>query len=292
MYFIVVSCFLFATVQGEEEIRRSAVVPSSGGSHEPSYAAADTQAHDCFVPFSSAKRGLAYNNASVVEIFLVGETRPSECGWTYNWDSAADGLISSLEFVPMLWAPSEEHLAQWQTHVDQSIEAGSSHILSFNECDISSQCNLGAEAAAKAHVKYLNPYSDKARIGSPAVSNSDVNGEGIDWLQNWVIACESAGCHYDFCNIHWYASIDDTQSLFEDVDKASAICGGRLIWITEFAILGEDDNAVAQWLGEILPQLDASEVVERYAYFMVSQGRLVSSSSLTNTGRAYRDTKY
>ncbi|KAM0269631.1 hypothetical protein ACHAQH_009696 [Verticillium albo-atrum] len=65
------------------------------------------------------------------------------------------------------------------------------------ECDIASQYNTSSAEAADAHVEFMNPFSPRVRIGSQAVSNSDVAGEGLG-LRAWVDACRDKGCAYDF----------------------------------------------------------------------------------------------
>lgn len=239
---------------------------------------------------SRRKRGLAYNNATLVPIAFAGGSRCSSCGWAYNWDSRDNGLtVQGLEFVPMLWGPIPEHTGRWWANVKEMIGKGSTHVLSFNECDIFSQCNTGAAEAAEAHVAYINPLAARVRIGSPAVSNSDIDGQGLDWLQDWVYACENKGCAYDFCVVHWYSPPADTASLFDHIRRASTICGGRPIWLTEFSPLPPDQGEMdySAWLGAQLPALEGLDILERYAFFMVEDGRLIASGRLSPVGEVY-----
>ncbi|ROT40288.1 hypothetical protein SODALDRAFT_244766, partial [Sodiomyces alkalinus F11] len=232
------------------------------------------------------KRGFAYNDAHLVDNFYHGRSSGSKFGWAWNWDSNDNGLSQSLEFVPTLWGPIDIHTSRWKDNVESMIESGSTHVFSFNECDIASQCNMDAASAADAHVKWMNPYAGRVKIGSPSVSNSNIGGQGLDWLQAWVDSCESKGCVFDFCNVHWYSPIEATETLFDHIKEAARICG-KPVWLTEFAPLSNDDVAVSAWLEETLPRLDDLAELERYSYFMVSNGKLINGDHLTSAGEAY-----
>ncbi|KAM0282562.1 hypothetical protein ACHAQH_002930 [Verticillium albo-atrum] len=239
---------------------------------------------------SGGKRGFAYNEADLVGNFFSNGNDCPTCKWAYNWDSSDNGLSQSgVEFVPMLWGPIDIHTQRWEENANSAIEAGSTHILSFNECDMPSQCNMDASSAADAHVKYINPYDGKAQIGAPAVTNSNIGGQGLDWLQDWVEACDAKGCKYDFCVVHWYSPLEAADTLFTHIQEASKICGGKPVWLTEFAPLSEDDSAVASWIQTNIPKLDALEELERYSFFMVGEGngQLISSGGLSGAGKAY-----
>ncbi|KAM0268253.1 hypothetical protein ACHAQH_010011, partial [Verticillium albo-atrum] len=236
------------------------------------------------------KRGLAYNAAGLVDYFFTGGNVCAFCGWAYNWDSRDNGLTErGLEYVPMLWSPMEDHTGRWKANVEDMIGKGSTHVLSFNECDIASQCNMTAVEAAEAHVEYMNPFSARVRIGAPAVSNSNVEGEGLGWLQAWVDVCKAKGCVYEFCTIHWYSFPENAADLFQHIRRASTICGGKPIWLTEFASLplSQGGTEAAEWLRAQLPKLDGLDDLERYAFFMVEDGRLVESGRLTQAGEIY-----
>ncbi|OLN95397.1 Alkali-sensitive linkage protein 1-like protein 2 [Colletotrichum chlorophyti] len=231
-----------------------------------------------------SKRGIAYNSASLANAFFTSGT--SDCSWAYNWDSLDNGLTSGPQFVPMLWGPVETHTNRWQQNADASIAKGSTHILSFNECDNAGQCNLDAASAAAAHVKWLNPFASQVKIGSPAITNSNIAGEGLDWLKAWVSACDTAGCAYDFCVTHWYSPANAAQTLFDHLQSVHEICGGKPVWLTEFAPLGSDAEALS-FVQTNIPKLDEVEYLERYSYFMAKDGVLNSGTGLSALGQAY-----
>ncbi|CAI4217260.1 unnamed protein product [Parascedosporium putredinis] len=234
---------------------------------------------------SGGKRGFAYNDANLVNNLVNGGTRGS---WAYNWDSVSNGLASGVEFVPMLWGDRADHTNRWANNIEKSLSEGASHILSFNEPDIAAQANLSPEAAAAAHVKYINPYGGRARIGAPAVSNSNLDGQGTRWLKSFMSACDRVGCKIDFCVAHWYSPASDPQSLINHLNEVHSICGNKPVWLTEFAPLGNDQENAA-FLKNNLGRLDGElSFLERYSYFMVSVGSLMSSStSLSSLGQAF-----
>ncbi|CRK44703.1 hypothetical protein BN1723_016380, partial [Verticillium longisporum] len=226
------------------------------------------------------KRGLAYNDARQVEYFFASSTMCESCSWAYNWDSRDNGLIGrGLDFVPMLWSPADDHTQRWKLNVENMIRKGSTHVLSFNECDIASQCNRSAMEAADAHVKHMNPLSTRQpgrrRIRmAPSLGRVDV--------------CKEKGCAYDFCPIHWYSFPESTADLFHHIQRASAICGGKPIWLTEFSTLplSQGGREVAEWLRGQLLKLDLLASLERYAFFMVD-GKLVANGLPTPAGAVY-----
>jgi hypothetical protein len=234
-------------------------------------------------PVHGAKRGLAYNEANLVNNFAPC----SKCVWAYNWDSADNGLSrGDLNYVPMLWGTNSVHTSRWNKNADNMLSKGSTHLLSFNEPDFPSQSNLSPKDAAAGHVKYMNPYAGKAKIGAPAITNSNIPGQGLDWLRAFIAECDARGCAIDFCVTHWYSPPSLTETLFDHLQKVHEICHGKNVWLTEFAPLGSDGEKTS-FLQTNLPRLDGVPYLERYSYFMVSSGNLVLGNSLSSFGNVY-----
>ncbi|KAL7795186.1 glycosyl hydrolase catalytic core domain-containing protein [Trichoderma ceciliae] len=234
-----------------------------------------------------AKRGMAYNDGNLANTFGAAS---GKMGWVYNWGFWPSGIdTSKYSYVPMLWSNAPDHTNGFDAQVEILLGSGTSAIFSINEPDIASQANMSPGAAASAHAQWLNKYSGKALIGAPAVSNSNIPGQGLDWLQNFVDACNSldGGCVYDFCNVHWYSPASAIDTFFSQIEGASKICGGKPIVISEWAPSGSDEEIIS-FLEEALPKLDALDYVMGYAYFMVSAGSLMSSTtSLSDYGNIY-----
>lgn len=233
----------------------------------------------------SSKRGLAFNDATLANAF---NSACESCSWAYNWDSSRGDLGEGIDFVPMLWNDQPLHTDRWEENCENELANGAKALFSFNEPDHATQANMSPEQAAASHIQWMNKYAGRALIGAPAITNSGNPGEGLEWLQGFVDACEasSEGCSFDFCNVHWYSEAQYADTLFEHLQKAHEICN-KPVWLTEFAPLGSDDQ-ISEFMTNIIPELDNVEYLEAYSYFMVSAGSLMSSSSsLSGYGQIY-----
>lgn len=253
-----------------------------------SAAAATTAAAATGSSSSGNKRGAAYNTASLIAPLIGDGTKLS---WAYNWGSSSDGLSdvsSSLEYVPMLWGTGSDHTSSWSSNAQAAIDAGSSHLVSFNEPDNAGQSNLTPAEAATGHQTYMNPFSSKASIGAPAITNSNVAGESTDWLSEWIDAC-GGSCNYDFCPAHWYNTIEaGADDLLSFVKEVYDTCG-KPVWITEFEPIDGSDEEKASFLASVQESFDSDEYsyVERYSYFMVADGNLVNGDSASTFGSTF-----
>jgi hypothetical protein len=236
---------------------------------------------------AGGKRGLAYNSPQLTKAF--GGTSVS---WAYNWaPDAAGDLSSGMEFVPMLWGPKA--FGAWDAAAKSAVSAGAKHMLSFNEPDHGDQANMNGATAAEAHIKYMNPYAGSVKIGSPAVTSGGptggTDGMGLTWMQNFLDSC-GGKCKMDFLVTHWYGASGDADWFKKHVQSAIDVAkknGIGKVWITEFGVTGSNDE-IAKFLGEVLPFLDSTDAVERYAFFMCSEGNLVSGNSISSpVGKAY-----
>jgi hypothetical protein len=76
---------------------------------------------------------------------------------------------------------------------------------------------------------------------------------------------------------------------FKDhINAARAIANGRPIWITEFAPSGTDAEVKA-FLADVIPWMDQSKDIHRYAMFMAREGMLVNrgGNGMSEVGRMY-----
>lgn len=238
-----------------------------------------------------SKRGLSFENVDLANTFRM---KCPSCSRAYNWGPRTEGLSQDLIFVPMLWDDSPGRTASWALTMTKAISDGCREVLSFNEPDNIGQANMTPEQAALSHVKYLNPYKDKLKIGAPSVSNSVVNGEGLRWLSEFFEVCaqQETTCAVDFCPVHWYSwdvlyREQWSSDLLRHLKSAYEICGGRPVWLTEFAVPGNDE-ITQLFLKEIIPELEELEYLSAYFYFFVSVGRLMSTdNSLSISGETY-----
>lgn len=269
------------------EVAAVAAAPSSSSSTSSAAPVATTAA--ATTTTSGNKRGAAYNIASLVSP-LVGSG--SKISWAYNWGQVSDGLDdvdSSLEYVPMLWSNRADFISTWDSNAKTAISNGAKNFLGFNEPDNPGQANMDAATAASAYIQYLTPHAGSVRLGSPAITNSGTDGEGVSWLKEWVSACNGQ-CQFSFCAAHWYSPASSSDFL-NYVTQVHEACGtDKTVWITEFAPTGADDATISSFLEEVQDALDNNSTysfVERYSYFYVADGSLVTGTSASSYGNTF-----
>ncbi|KAL1310894.1 hypothetical protein AAFC00_001125 [Neodothiora populina] len=226
---------------------------------------------------SNGKRGCAYNDATLCAAFESS----SQVSWGYNWGQSSSGLSDSFNYVPMLWGTSSTFTSGWADSVKSS---GATHLMSFNEPDLSSQSNISPEDAAAAYKTYMEPYAGTYKLGAPAVTNG-ANGMGLDWLSAFLSACDS--CTIDFVSIHWYDSSSNSEYFKDHVSNATSVAGGKPVWVTEFGCTDGSDSDISSFLETVMPWMDEQDYVERYSYFMASDGILNSGSELSSLGSTF-----
>lgn len=251
---------------------------SSAAGSKTTSAAATTSASSGSSGSSSGKRGISYNDASLVSAF------GNAVSWCYNWGETAGGS-PGVEYVPMMWGTN---------NVDGFSANGASHVLSFNEPDLSSQSNIDPQTAATLHKKVMTSIrAGGVKVGSPAVTNGAGTSPamGVDWLDQFFAAC-GTDCPVDFVAYHWYAGADQInyfQQHTEDVIAIANKYGVSKVWLTEFQPTSGSDSDQANFMQQAVEYLDGNGSVERYAAFMASSGTLLSGTSLNTIGSAYAD---
>jgi hypothetical protein len=232
--------------------------------------------------YSSMKRGLAYNDPSFTQYFTGGI---SQVSWAYNWGQTGPGLPPGLEYVPCLWSNDPSRTSPWAADASAAIASGTGHLFSFNEPDLGNQANMDIQTAVSAYQQFMEPFAGKAKLGAPAVTNGG-GQSGLQYMENFISSC--TGCTIDFVNIHWYDSASNVEYFKAHVEQAYTMGGSRPVWITEFAGSGTIDEQNT-FLETVLPWLDAQPYVERYAYFMVEEGSLLSADGLSLIGSTFAD---
>ncbi|KAA8573580.1 hypothetical protein MFRU_001g04540 [Monilinia fructicola] len=264
----------------------AAIFVQTSSSTTPTTLATHTSAKSALATSSSSsgKRGIAYNTADYVKSF----TGSSKVSWAYNWGSSSDGLSASgIEYVPLLWGLKSTFTGAWNAAASSAISSGTKHLMSFNEPDLSSQANLGYADAAAGYKQYMEPFAGKAKLGAPAVTNGAAP-MGLTWLKSFLSECSD--CTIDFVCIHWYDSASNVDYFKSYVQDAYTAGGNRPLWITEFQASGSTDEQNA-FLDEVLPWLDASDMVDRYAWFMANTdagGLMSGASALSTLGNTFK----
>ncbi|KAM7206275.1 Glycosyl hydrolase catalytic core domain containing protein [Rhypophila sp. PSN 637] len=227
------------------------------------------------------QRGLPYNHPELLPS-LLGQG--SKVTWTYNWGQYDDSK-TDLEFVPMCWSDGKGFPATWKQNAQKAIDSGSKHLLSFNEPDLDSQANMSPSHAAQAHIDLMNPFRGKARIGSPAITNSGSPNMGISWMKQFFAAC-AGNCAVDFVVAHAYG-LTAEQFLQHLVNVHDAF--NMPVWVTEFGFNGSEEEQ-NKMLATTIKELETNpkySFVERYAYFMVSEGNMINGGRPSKFGNTF-----
>ena len=177
--------------------------------------------------------------------------------------------------------------------------------MAMNEPDQPTQyggSDITPSNAAAIYKANIVPLAGSVKVGAPAVSNGNSSSPlmGVQWLAQFFEACSGSSCPIDFVPLHWYGwnggtAQQQAQAFKDYVTKASAevqqMSGVNEFWITEFSAMPLNNAQInADFMAIVLPWLDsdpAAANVARYSYFMVSDGLLLSGSSLSTSGKAY-----
>ncbi|KAF1834853.1 hypothetical protein BDW02DRAFT_568682 [Decorospora gaudefroyi] len=235
--------------------------------------------------YSGAKRGLAYNEASLCKSF------GANFGWAYNWGQAESTDIGAT-FIPTMHGPSKSSAEEWLANVDKAVDNGSTAVMGFNECDHAAQCNLEPEAACAAWKSYMNPikssHPDVTIIG-PSITNGPAP-MGLDWLTRFKDCCSDA--LIDATNMHFYDDYDsEVIGRFQKQVESAAAIYGQKVWVTEFGLNSgtATEAEAASFLKEAMAYLDSSDLVQGYSWFMVGEGeyQLNAGTGLSAIGQVY-----
>lgn len=72
------------------------------------------------------------------------------------------------------------------------------------------------------------------------MSNSGSPGQGLDWLKQFMAACD--GCHFDAVNQHWYDSTSNDVSYFQQQITDAHSQTGLPVFVGEFGFIGSDSD--------------------------------------------------
>jgi len=205
--------------------------------------------------------------------------------WEYDYDNVATSSLD-VEYVPM------RHDANWDAYANINGKQKSTHVLAFNEPDQTNQANMTVAAAI---ANWPNLVKSGLRLGAPAVSDSGVSGEGLDWLYSFMTQATSLNYRVDFVPVHWYKCGQSAQQLTNYLAGVYQRTG-RPVWLTEW-------NNGASWCGGTPPTyqqeatavaadiaaLESAPYVERYSIYtyFTSNWAEVVNGTLTPAGVVY-----
>lgn len=95
-------------------------------------------------------------------------------------------------------------------------------------------------------------------------------GGSIGWFDPFFEACEALGCRIDYLATHDYpeyypGTVDNVMNKLERLYERY----GKKIWLTEFALCcTRDEEAVVQFVQEIVPRLEEADYIYKYSWFI------------------------
>ena len=183
--------------------------------------------------------------------------------WWYDWGNSTASTMDR-EYVPIKWSSSS---GTSSINNKQNITA----VLGYNEPDSSSQANM---TVAQAVADWPNMMRWGLRVGAPAVSDSGVSGQGLDWLYTFMAQANSLGYRVDFVPIHYYKCGWSTAQ-FSNYLAQIYQTTGKPLWVTEWnngaswcsSGLPGSQAADAIAIGNDIAMLESAPFVERYAIY-------------------------
>lgn len=233
----------------------------------------------------SSKAGLAFPKATqCLNLFS-----PSKFQWGQNWEGVRGNLPQGMEFVPTCRGGPNAGLCQ-------SIEVeDAKYIFGPNEPDMPSQDFYGEGGWDSCATYWRNtvlPLKSKCKNGckliAPSVSNSQVPGQGLDYLHKFMNACGD-GCQIETLNLHWHwfgaLSGEEYFAHFKDhLEKAHSMFLGKKIWVNEYSAQQGTPKEIAKFVRLSSQYMDGTSWIERYAYFMAAPGDATTGALVSPDG--------
>jgi hypothetical protein len=196
-------------------------------------------------PLKSAKRGVAYNFASLADLQAVA----IGVSWWYNWGSRPDIALPAnaasqvaMDYIPMLWNGSYDAAT-----VEAYIKANTNikYLLVLNEPNLVDQANLTPAQAAAAWPGYeAVAAATGAKIVGPAITWGTMPGyaDPVVWMDAFIAAYQAANGgrspQIDYLAFHWY-----DYGLADQLDRL--VKYGKPFWVTEMANWHTSNDAAA-----------------------------------------------
>ncbi|KAG8751686.1 hypothetical protein FRC11_009128 [Ceratobasidium sp. 423] len=155
-------------------------------------------------------------------------------------------------------------------------------VFTLNEPDLPGSATSPVDAA-KWYIQWINPLNITKAL--PAVTSSAAAGQGLNWVDEFIVAC-AGQCYFDYINLHWYgSSFEDFKAHIEGAHNRFPAY--RLV-ITEFALLPPATRAdQTAFLNTAMAFLDNTTYVEHYAIFLATSPTLITTN---NGGSDYAGT--
>jgi len=191
-----------------------------------------------------------------------------------------------------MWGEGDGREQAWPGNAAAAIASGSNYLMAFNEPELSSQANIPDPAVcAQKYIQYMQPFAGKAKLCSPSVTDNTAPGTGLDYMSQFLDACNGLGCQVDVLCIHTYKTYDAIDYFKQQLVNAYALTNNQTnIWVTEWGVTNGTPEQQAQYITDAIEFMDSQPWVERQSYFYIDPQDpiLVDASGAPNTlGEAY-----
>ena len=238
-------------------------------------------------PLKSAKRGVAYDFASLADLQALS----AGVSWWYNWATRPNNALPSnaasqvsMDYLPMLWnasydAPSVEAFIKANANIK--------YLLVLNEPNLVDQADMSPAQAAAAWPGYeAVAAATGAKIVGPAITWGTMPGysDPVVWMDAFIAAYQAANGgrspQIDYIAFHWY-----DYGLPDQLDRLKKY--GKPFWVTEMANWHNGDGSAAidtlakqqAQMTDMVATCESRPDVFRYAWFT---GRWASDAHFTS----------
>lgn len=253
---------------------------------------------------SSGKKGLAYVDAGVLDVFAsTGAVQ-----WSYDWSPNPDS--SKVNGVPMCWGAGVD--CKGDQILPQLGQGGESWVLGYNEPDLTKENGGSFLTPKQAHDAWgddMFQFADAgAKLVCPGVSSYDTESSkftgfesGLTWLRSFVsLSGSPKDLRCDAVAVHWYGedgkSGGEQADLFIDyMDNAHTtlkeIFGQDIsVWVTEYGPLPENNvQVLAEFTDKAVPYLEKQGWIARYSPFKPEQ--MTNGGGLNDAGKSFMSPK-
>ena len=205
------------------------------------------------------------------------------------------GATDQAEYVPMVWGNANESSGgdrkkEWEFIQNDGWE-NYRYLLMYNEPDFKDQANMSPEQVVE-NWKNIQPIVDNENVdvSSPCVAIPTVFYKDEDndyhtvggWFGKYNQLMKEKNYNDEFTAVHFYFDYpgDWVLDIFKEIHEYT----GKKLWITEWGVAqwsqvqnfdwtgGPDEGnwqreTIEKFVKEILPILDKTDYIERYAWF-------------------------
>jgi hypothetical protein len=170
-----------------------------------------------------------------------------------------------------MWGEGYGRETSWAGNAASAIATGSTHLMAFNEPELTSQANMpDPEVAAEKYMTYMQPFAGKAKLCSPSVTDDPSPGKGLDYMSQFLTHCKNKGCTVDILCIHVYKTYDAIDWFKKQLVDAYALTNNQTnIWVSEWGVTNGSPDQQAAYMKEAIAFMDSQPWVERQSYFYI-----------------------